>query len=218
MKKKQFAVLGLGRFGTSIATTLIDLGHEVLAIDSDEDKVQKLADTLTHVVQADVTDEDVLRALGVSNVDTVIISIGEDIQASILATLISKNMGVNQVVAKAKNDLHGKVLEKVGADRVVYPERDMAERVAHFLTERNLLDYIQVASNYRVMELIAGPNFAGKTLGQLNFRAKYNIYVVVLKRGDEIRVVPGAGDKIQENDVLVLIGETSNLDKLQEIL
>ena len=139
-QKKQFAVIGLGRFGTSVAMTLQQLGHEVLAIDADEERVQKISDQVTHVVQADTTDENSLQALGLRNFDAVVVAIGENVQANVATTLLVKDMGVPFIIAKARNALHGKMLEKIGADRVVYPERDMGQRVAHSLISSNVLD------------------------------------------------------------------------------
>lgn len=137
--RKQFAIIGMGRFGSSIARTLSQLGFEVMAIDFREETVQEISSIVTHAVQADSTDEEALRALGIRNFDVVVVAIGEDIQASILTTLILKEMGIPTVVVKAVNDLHGKVLKKIGADKVVYPERDMGQRVAHHLISSILL-------------------------------------------------------------------------------
>lgn len=212
---KQFAVIGLGRFGSSVARTLAQAGAEVLAIDSEEERVQELAPIVTHAVQADATDEEALKALGVRNVDVAVVSIGQDMQASIMATLILKELGVKTIVAKALNDLHGKVLAKVGADRVVYPERDMGMRVAHSLISGNFLDYIELAPDYSIVELVAGPEFHHKTLRELGLRARYGINIMAIKRGEEIKVSPGAEDMILEGDVLVAMGEDRQLEKLQ---
>lgn len=142
---KSFAVIGLGRFGMSVAKTLAAMGCEILAIDSDEHKVQEIAAKVTHAVQADAKDEDVLRALGVQNADVVIVATTQDIQTSILVTVMIKEMGVKTVVVKAKNELHGRVLQKIGADKIVYPERDMGIRVAHNLVSKSIIDYIELS-------------------------------------------------------------------------
>ena len=152
-KNKQFAVIGLGRFGVSVARTLFKGGYEVLAIDSNEERVQKISSEVTHVVQADTTDENALKALGIRNFDVVVVAIGEDVQANVLTTLLLKELGVNYIVAKAKNELHGKMLEKIGADRVVYPERDMGQRVAHNLVSTNVLDYIELSPDLSLVEV-----------------------------------------------------------------
>src|SRR5690349_13447605 len=144
MKANQFVIVGLGRFGSSIGRELIELGYEVLGVDRDEEKVQELATVLTHTVVADATEEEVLRSIGARNFDCGVVAIGDDIQASILATILLKELGVKKVVAKAVSELHGRVLERMGVDRVIYPERDMGVRLAHQLVSPNLLDYIEI--------------------------------------------------------------------------
>lgn len=215
MAAKQFAVIGLGRFGSSVARTLYELGHEVLGIDSDVDNVQSMSGLITHVVQADATEEEVLRRLGLRNFDVVVVAIGHDIQASVLITLMLKELGVKYVVAKAASDVHGKVLSKIGADRVVYPERDMGIRVAHNLVASNVLDYIELAPEYSIVEMTAGENLAGRSLKELNLRAKYGINVMAVKRGEEVKLSPGPEDTIAEGDVIVLVGPTEELAKIE---
>ncbi|NPV52315.1 MAG: TrkA family potassium uptake protein [Firmicutes bacterium] len=214
---KQFAVIGLGRFGVSVGKTLAKLGHEVLAIDKNQDTVQHVANIFTHAVQADATDEEALKALGIRNVDVAIVAIAQDIQSSILATLALKSLGVKYVVAKAHDELHGKVLEKVGADRVIYPERDMGIRVANNLVSSNILDYIELSPDYSIIEVVATDEFADRSLRELNLRAKYGITVVAIKSGTEIKVSPGADDKIHRGDILVVLGRNENLDRLQKL-
>lgn len=218
MNKKQFVVIGLGRFGTSIAETLYQLGYDVLAIDSDEKVVQSIADKVTHSVQADVTDENNLKALGVQNFDVAIISIGSNIQSSIMATLLVKELGLKYVVAKANNNLHAKVLYKIGADRVVFPERDMGLRVAHNLVSSNILDYIELSSEYSIAEISCPKEWAGKTLNQLNVRSKYGINIMAIKNDNSINVAPGANYKIDQMDTLVAIGSVRDLNKLENII
>ena len=214
---KQYAVIGLGRFGSSVAKTLSDLGHEVLAIDIDEERVQQVEGFVTHAVQADATDENAMRSLGIRNVDVAIVSIGQDLEASILATLILKDLGIGYVVCKALSELHGKVLERVGADRVVYPERDMGVRVAHNLVSSSLIDYIELSPDHSIAEIVARPEFAGKTLRELNLRAKYDyaINIIAIRSGDAVRISPRADDKIHENDILVVMGSNEAIKKLQ---
>ncbi len=211
----QFAVIGLGRFGSSVATNLVQMGHEVLAIDLNEARVREMADEVTHAVEANANDEEALKALGIRNFDVVIVSIGQDMQASILCVLILKELGVKLIVAKATSEAHGKVLEKVGADRVVYPERDMGARVAHNLVAPNLLDYIELAPGYSIVEVLAKPEFYGQSLQELGFRAKYGIIITAIKRGKQVIIAPGADDVIGEGDILVAIGEDTKLDKLE---
>lgn len=212
----QFAVIGLGRFGSSVARCLSQMGHEVLGIDQDEDKIQEMANILTHAVQADATDEATLKSLGIRNFDCVIVSIGQDIQASILVTLLVKELGVKYVVAKALNDLHGKVLSRIGADRVVYPERDMGVRVAQNLVAANVLDYIELAPHVTICELVAPERLVGKTLRQLNLRSRYGVNIMAIKRDDKVNITPLADDTVRAGDILVLLGDTSNLQRLQE--
>ncbi|MGI6703558.1 MAG: potassium channel family protein [Clostridia bacterium] len=215
MSLKQFAVLGLGRFGSSLAKALYGLGHDVLALDEREDVVQDISESVTHAVQADATDESTLRSLGLRNFDVVIISIGSDIQASILITLIVKELGVKYVVAKAQSELHAKVLYKIGADRVVLPERDMGLRVAHNLVSSNILDFIELSSDYSIIEIAALDRWKGKNLKELNMRGKYGVNIIAIKRDGGINASPGAEDRILEGDVLVVIGDNDDISRLE---
>ncbi|WZL74502.1 TrkA family potassium uptake protein [Clostridiaceae bacterium 35-E11] len=213
---KQFVVIGCGRFGSSVARTLYGLGFDVLAIDRNEDVIQEIADTVTHAVQADATDENSIKSLGMRNFDVAVITIGSNIQSSIMATLIVKELGVKYVVAKAQNELHAKVLYKIGADRIVFPERDMGVRVAHNLVSSNILDYIELAPDYSIVEISALREWEGKNLTELNMRAKYGINVMAIKHGTEINISPSASDVIRKDDVLVVIGHNEDLQKLEK--
>jgi trk system potassium uptake protein len=213
---KQFIVVGLGRFGSSVARTLAEHGHNVLAIDINEEKVQELANIVTHAVEADSTDEDALKTLGVRNFDVAVVSIGENIHANILSTLILKELGVPYVIVKAQDTLHGKVLTKVGADRVVYPERDMGIRIAHNLISSNVLDYLEFAPDYSIVEIISTENMLGKSLSELEFRSKFNVNVIAIKRGKQLNIAPGANDRILEGDILIVMGSNDKLDKLKQ--
>lgn len=215
MGRKQFVVIGLGRFGTSVAKTLYTLGNDVLAIDSSDDIVQSISDSVTHSVQMNATDENSLRALGIRNFDVAVITIGSDIQASTMATLLVKEMGVKYIIAKANTEIHAKVLYKIGADRVVFPERDMGVRVAHNLVSTNILDYIELSPNYSIAEIVTPKIWYGKTLNELNIRANYGINVVALKRGEEINVSPVAEDTIESGDIIVAIGSEEDLTKVE---
>ena len=213
---RQFLVVGLGRFGTSLAKTLYNLGYDVMGIDSNEEIIQNIADSITHAVQADATDENTLKALGFRNFDVAIVSIGNDIQSSILITIMLKEMGIKYVVAKAQSQLHGKVLYKIGADRVVFPERDMGVRVAHNLVSSNILDYIELSPEYSIVEIAAIPAWHNKSLGQLDMRRKYGLNVMAIKRGNnDVKISPHADDLISENDVLVVVGRKSDIEKLE---
>lgn len=210
--KKQFAVIGLGRFGGSICKELIDLGAEVLAIDKDPNRINEYAQIVTHAVVGDTTDESVLKSIGIRNFDYVIVAIGDDIQASILTTLILKELGVNNITAKAQNEYHEKVLLKIGADRVVHPERDMGIRIANNMVSNNVLDYLELSDKYSIVEIVANRRLEGHTLKGLNIRAKYGINIVAIKRGDSIIVSPPADEVILEKDILVAIGTDENID------
>lgn len=215
MKKQQFAVIGLGRFGGAICQELIDLGMEVLVIDSNEERVNEFASIATHAVIADSTDETVLKNLGIRNFDHVIVAIGENIQASILTTLILKDLGVRNVTVKAQNDLHAKVLHKIGADYVAHPERDMGRRIAHFITSKSILDYLELSDEYSIVEFQVTEQLAGDSLKELDIRAKYGITVVAIKRGDEIIVTPSPTDPLRKGDILIVIGENTNINKFE---
>jgi len=217
VKKKQFVVIGLGRFGTSVAETLYKLGHDVLAVDANEERVHNIAESVTHAVQADVTDEENLRSLGISNFDVAVIGIGVDMQDSIMITLLAKEIGVKYVIAKANTELHAKILYKIGADKVVFPERDTGVRVANDIVGSNILDYIELSSEYSLAEIMATEEWYDKTLGQLNMRAKYGINVVAIKRQDDIDIAPNSEYKIIKGDIIVAIGKYKSLNKLEII-
>ncbi len=215
MNRKQFAVIGLGRFGASVARTLYTMGYEVLAIDKDEEIIQSISDAVTHAVQADATDEVALRSIGLRNFDVAVVAIGADIQSSILITLLCKEMGIPYVVAKAQNDLHAKVLYKIGADRVVFPERDMGMRVAHNLVSSNVLDYIELSPDYSLVEITALPSWENKSLRELNMRVRFGINVMAIKHGNQVNVSPKGDDVIKKGDVLVVIGSADDINRLE---
>ena len=213
---KQFIIIGIGKFGESIATNLYKMGHDVLAVDIDEERVQYIANKVTHAVQADATEEGTLEALGVKHFDGAVVTIGESVQASILITMLCKELGIRHVLAKAQNELHAKVLYKIGADRVVFPERDMGLRVAHSLVSTSFLDYIELTPDYSIVELKAAKDWQGKSLKDLNIRAKYGINIMAIKQDDKVVVSPAADDVIQRDDVLVVIGKAEDIYRFQE--
>lgn len=219
MKKQTFAVIGLGRFGGSVCKTLADAGQEVLAIDKYESRVNDYKDIATQAVVADAQEEDVLRSLGIRNVDHVIVAIGEDIQASILVTLMVKEQGVKYVTAKAQNEYHAKVLEKLGVDRVVHPERDMGVRIGRSLTSKNMVDYLDLDANFKLAEiLITNPEFVGKSLAEMDFRDRYGLNVIALAHSRQEMVLPSAGDVLTENDSILVAGPTRAIDKFEELM
>ncbi|MEV5027664.1 potassium channel family protein [Paenibacillus sp. LPE1-1-1.1] len=215
MKKKQFVIIGLGRFGSSLGQELVELGHEVLGIDKDEEAVQDMSGVLTYAVTADCTDEETLRSLGVRNFDCGVVAIGDDIQSSILTTILLKDLGVKQVVAKAMSELHGRVLEKIGVDRVVYPERDMGIRVAHQLVSPNLLDYIELSKEYTIAELAVPQCLDGKSLHDLNPRARFGCSIVAINKPNGIIIAPTATDVLALRDVMVIIGTNEQIEDFE---
>ncbi|SDY11693.1 TrkA family potassium uptake protein [Thermoactinomyces sp. DSM 45892] len=217
MREQHFAVIGIGRFGSSIATTLYKEGNEVLAIDMNESRIDEIKDQVSHAVITDSTDEEALRAIGIRNFDTVIVAIGDDIQASILTVLVLKELGIKQVVAKALNKRHAQVLYKIGADMVVFPERDMGERVAHHLMSPNVLNFLKLADDYSVEEIKVPHSMADRNLREINLRAEYNLNVIAIRSGEQIDIAPHPERVLGINDVLVVIGENSDLERFTDL-
>ncbi|CAH0345914.1 TrkA family potassium uptake protein [Bacillus sp. CECT 9360] len=213
--KKEFAVIGLGRFGGSICKALAEEGMEVLAIDMDEDRVSEFAMIASHAIVGDTTDESVLRSLGIRNFDHVIVAIGDNIQASILTTLMLKELGVNNITAKAQNDYHEKVLRKIGADHVVHPERDMGRRIAHSIVSNNVLDYLELSDEHSIVEIVANDKIDGNSIIDMDVRARYGINIVAIKRGNEIIVSPQANDQIIKGDILIVIGADTDITRFE---
>ncbi|KIL47548.1 potassium channel family protein [Jeotgalibacillus campisalis] len=214
--KKEFVVIGLGRFGGSIVRELVEQGMEVMAIDKFEDKIDEFANIATHAVMADSTDESVLRSLGIRNFDHVIVAIGDDIQASILTTLMLKEIGVKKITVKAQNDYHEKVLRRIGADKVVHPERDMGKRIAHNIVSNNVLDYLELSDEHSIVEIVANDLLIGNTIIGLDIRAQYGINIVAIKRKDDIIVSPQATDEIQADDILIVIGADTDINRFEK--
>ncbi|MGM9973523.1 MAG: potassium channel family protein [Clostridiaceae bacterium] len=214
MAKKQFIVIGLGRFGSSVAKNLYKLGYEVMAVDKNEEIVQDISNEVTHAVQVDATDENNLKALGIRNFDVCVVTIGQDIQSSIMITLMVKELGVNYIISKANNELHAKVLEKIGADRVVLPERDMGVRVAHNLVSSNIMDYIELSPEYSIMELSPLEEWYGKSLKELSLRSRYGLNIIAIKNDGSINVNPLAEDIITYGSVVVAVGSEKDISKL----
>ena len=217
--KKQIVIVGLGRFGVSIARTLYTIGHDVLAIDTDEKTVQSVAAEITHAIQADGTNETVLRELGIGNFDIAIVAIGSAVEASVLATILLKKLGVPYVIARADNTLHGSILEKIGADKVVYPEQEMGERVAQVVTLAEVSYYMPLVPGYGVARMAAPPYLVGEKLGDLGFgpKGKWEVAVVLIQREKEIIVTPSQQEIIRAGDNLVVAGNNDNLEKLLQV-
>ena len=213
---RQFVVIGCGRFGESVAKTLYKLGYDVLAVDKDINLIQDISEHVTHAIQADAEDENSLRALGIRNFDVAVITIGSNIQASIMATLIVKELGVKKVIAKAQSEIHGKVLYKIGAYKVVFPERDMGVRVAHNIISSNILDVIELMPDYSIIEVVALQEWENKALFELKLPNKMGVSVMAIKSGDKINISPYADDIIKAGDVVVLLGHNDNLRKIEQ--
>lgn len=216
MKVKQFVVFGLGRFGMSVAMSLSEAGYEVMAVDKSEEKIQEISTVVTQAVQADATDLDTLKALGIRNFDVAIVAIGKDMQSSIMTTLLLKELEISYVVAKASTDTHKKVLEKLGADRIVSPEFDMGKRIANNLIAGNIIDYIQLSHDYSIMEIPILPEWSNHTIAQLDIRAQYGINIIAVERGSEVYVTPGPDDILKEDDLLVIVGNNRSIQELEE--
>lgn len=214
--KREFAVIGLGRFGGSICEELSLEGMKVLAIDKNEHKINEFKNIASHAVIADSTDEQVLRELGLSNVDHVIVAIGDNIEASILTTVILADMNVKKITVKAQSDYHEKILNKIGAHQVVHPERDMGKRIAHSIISNNILDYLELSDEHSMVEVAASRKMLGRTLVELNIRAKFGCNVVAIKSGKDINVSPTAEYEIKQSDTLIVIGADKDISKFEK--
>ena len=224
MKRKQFGVIGLGRFGSAMAMTLTELGHDVIGVDGDETRVQQLADVITHALQIDATDEKALRAAGIQDVDVAVVSIGENIESSLLVVMQLRDLGIGTIVAKAVTPLHGRILEKLGVSRVIFPEREMAIRIAHSLVLPNVIDYIELSRDFSIVEVPAPAAFVGRTLKQLELRPRLGLTLIAIKRRSDdsgavvTNIAPAADETIRPGDILALLGDNEKLNQLDQLL
>lgn len=214
---RSYIVIGLGRFGSQVARDLCRQGCEVLAMDVDSDLVGQIANDVTHAVVGDGQDKEVLRALGAREFDCGIIAIGDNLSASVLVTMNLKELGLPYVICKAHDETHRKVLEKLGADRVVIPEQEQAIRLARSLSSHNVLDYIELSEEYGIIEAPAPKSWKGKSLKQLNVRAALGVNILAIRRGGKINVSPGADFAVEENDIVVVLGDSAALKKVQKL-
>lgn len=216
---KTFLVVGLGRFGTALANELCVLGNEVLAIDSREERVQAISSQVTHAVTADARDQEVLRELAVRNFDCAIVAIGNDIGTSALITLNLKELGVEKVIAKASSHTHRKVLEKIGADRVVFPEHEMGNKLAHALSSSNVLNFIELSEEASIVEVPTPQSWVGKTLRELDVRNAYGVNVIALRRGpkQKLTIAPGGNVPLEPTDVVIVLGLDKNVNRVQNL-
>ncbi|OIN98542.1 hypothetical protein AUJ66_00880 [Candidatus Desantisbacteria bacterium CG1_02_38_46] len=226
---RQFAVIGLGKFGFAVVKTLAEKGCEVLAIDKDEEKVREASGFTTQVIQLDATDEDALKKVGAEDIDVAIVSVGENLEASILITLILKEIGVKEVISRALNPHHAKVLQKIGVDRVIFPEREMGIKVAESLVSPDILEQIRLSPNYEILEFTVPSSFTGRTLKELAIRTKYKVNVIAIRKKvpcinesgesdfkEEINLTPDGEDEISVGDVLVVVGDIKNIEALRK--
>ena len=212
---KQVVVIGLGRFGSSVARTLAQQGHDVLGIDIDEARVNALARVLTQAVTVREVNEDVLLSLGVKECDAAVVGMA-NLEFSITISQILKDFGIKLIISKAASELHGRVLQRLGVDRIIFPERDMGIRVAHSLVSNSVIDYIELSPDYNIYELATPPTFVGQSLAQAQLRATYRINVIAIKRTSTVLISPGADEVIQANDILVVIGHNNDLNRFYQ--
>lgn len=214
---KSYVVIGLGRFGSEVARHLCRLGCQVLVVDMDADLVGQIANNVTHAVVGDGQDKDVLRALGVQDLDCAVVAIGDDLAASVLVTMNLKELGVPMIVCKAHDEMHRRVLQKLGADKVVIPEHEQGQRLARSLSTPNVLDYIELSDEYGIVDVPAPQSWSGKTLKELNVRAKLGVNILAIRRQGTVNVSPSADFAIAQEDVLVILGDSQALKKVQKL-
>lgn len=214
---KSFVIIGLGRFGTAIASELSALGHEVLAVDVDEERVQQVADHVTHAVTGDGRNIEVLRALGVRNFDCVVVAMGSDVGNSALITLNLKELGVKEVICKAQSHVHSRVLEKIGADRAVFPEYEMGAKLAQGLSSSNVLNFIELSEDYGILELSAPQSWQGKSLRELDVRNRHHVNVIAIRKNGELNVAPSPDLPLESGDQVVALGRYEDINLLHEV-
>lgn len=213
MKDKSFAVIGLGQFGMTLATTLAEGDNDVLVIDDKEENIQEISEKVTYAVRADVREPGILETLGVQNVDVAIIAVAENMEASIMATMQAKDLGVPYVMAKAMNSLHGRILSKIGADNVIYPEQSMGLRVAKNLMSGGFLDIFELSSEFSIAEFRIPEKWVGKTLSSLKVREKHKINIIGIKKNDEVRVDLNPEEKLPDECTLIAVGKNKDLNQ-----
>ncbi len=215
MTKKQVVVVGLGRFGSAVARTLYELGHDVLALDTSERLVEEMADHVTHAVQADATDREAMEELGVADFDAAVVAITGDLTPSILATLTLRDLGCKLIIAKAANEQHGRILERVGADRVVFPERDTGVRVAHTFAAAAVLDYLYLGPGFGLAKTKPPADFIGKTVEELALRDRYGLALIAILHGAEVVLHPPGTERLRPGDLVVVAGKDDDLERLR---
>ena len=210
-----FCVIGLGRFGLNVSRELIQMGHEVMVIDKSKQALLQISDIATYAIEADVLTEGSLNEVGIGNFDFVIIATAVEPQAAIMSTMIAKEAGVPLVIAKASSDLHARVLKRVGADRIIFPEKETAIRLAHLLDNRGIVDFIPLGNDITIVEMVPLSAWVDKKLKELDLRQKYHISIVAIKKGSEVNAVPHADSKISAGDTLIVIGKSSDIENIK---
>ncbi|NLD34671.1 MAG: TrkA family potassium uptake protein [Clostridiales bacterium] len=216
-QKKQYAVFGIGRFGSALCKELSELGHEVLAVDASEENVNAIAPYVTQAIQLNATDEEAIHSLGVRNFDAVVVSIGGNLRDSIMITLLCKELGAKYLLAKASDELHAKMLKKMGADRVVFPERDMGVRVAKTLVSPRLLDLINLSGDYMMADIAAPQSWVGRTIHDIDIRKRYNVSVLVINRAGDVMMNLTAETRLEAGDDLLMLGHRSDIQRIEEL-
>ena len=214
-QQKQYIVVGLGRFGRAIAETLCEDGAEVLGVDCRMDMVERMRDELTQTIQMDAMDRDALETLGIRDFDIVFVTMGSDIRASGTIVLLLKELGARRIIAKAHDEFHGRMLEKLGADQVLFPERDMGRRVAHSLVSGNVIEYMELSTQYSMAEIRPKPEWIGKTLRELAMRSQMDINVVAIRNGDVVNAMPQPETRICEGDLMLVVISEDTLKTLR---
>ena len=214
--RKQYAVFGLGSFGESVAVTLQELGCEVVVVDNHMERIENISPYVSYAVQADIEDPEVIRSLGARNLDGVVVAVADDMEASIMATLVSKEIGVPYVLAKAKNDLHAKVLKKIGADSIIFPEKEIGQSVARNLVSGEFVDWISLSPDYSITEIAVPEKWIGKSLSEIDVRRTKDVNVVGVRIGEKIQVTIDPEEPLQKEMMLIMIGSNEALEKFGE--
>ncbi len=214
--KKQYVIFGMGRFGLSVAKTLESLGCEVIVVDKDPEKIQMIAPDVSYAMTADVVDPEDIAGMNLRNVDGAVVAMVRNMEASIVAAISCKDAGIPFVIARAKNDIHRRILEKIGVDRVVSPEEEMGVRIGRYIAAQSYVDWIPLSQGYSLVEITVRKDWVGKSLAQLHLRREYGFNVVAVKQGDQTLLEICPDDPLQENELLYVIGRNEDLEMFQK--
>lgn len=217
MRRREFVVIGLGQFGTNVAKTLANYGATVMAVDTDDRKLELVADLVTHTICADATNPEVVRQLGIQNYDGAIIGMGHDLESNVLITIQLKEIGVPFVMTKASTDLEGRILHKVGADKVIFPDKEMGYRVGNQIMNGNYFEAIELSEKYSIVDIDVPESWVGRTLSGLNIRSRYGVNIVGIRGREEININPAPDDELKADDILIVLGHNTELQKLREM-